>query len=272
MCIGKNWTVFWAMQLFLGVASSVWMVSTSDMAPKVSQAELIAKPSNTTTSLTNQIITCLGGGDLDRYNLGNTLVHEVAHWLGLVHTFDGGCTTSDGIFDTPAEKEPNYGCNTSDVRDTCPGDGVDPIHNFLDYSDDRCMFHFTEGQVRMMQASYDVFRLGNVEELEEITLSNGVESEVTFIGPRQRQVFSLETTANSVTCSVSSADGSPSFALKWGRPPSFNLLFDACGSGIFQSKSCTARFGLGRTTLYASVRATGQRPVEHATIVCTENN
>lgn len=98
------------------------------------------------------------------FEQGIVFVREVGHWLGLFDTFYGGygftgCFggAGDQIADTPAMSTPTRGCPVG--KDTCPEQpGVDPIANFMDFSDDCCASSFTDDQARRMWYSWKAFR------------------------------------------------------------------------------------------------------------------
>jgi PKD repeat protein len=106
------------------------------------------------------------------YHLGRTSSHELGHWFGLYHTFNGGCgvdTCSDGdyVCDTPPVVNPNFGCP---VINTCHNDLPDvndQVENYLDYTNDDCKSMFTQGQKDRMHAvldslRFDIWQLSNI--------------------------------------------------------------------------------------------------------------
>jgi hypothetical protein len=88
------------------------------------------------------------------FHLGRTTTHEVGHWLNLRHTWGDSDCGDDLIYDTPKQREPNYGCSTF-PHISCSNDSHgDMFMNFMDYSDDACMNMFSKGQKARIQALF----------------------------------------------------------------------------------------------------------------------
>jgi len=110
------------------------------------------------------LYSSLPGGTAYPFNAGDTGTHEVGHYVGLLHTFESGCSVNnDYVNDTPQENNGNniYNCNNTD---TCPNDpGMDPIHNFMTYTDDACLNEFSPGQGNRMSTMIATYRPGLLE-------------------------------------------------------------------------------------------------------------
>ena len=100
-----------------------------------------------------------GLNENSQYNDGDTGVHEVGHFMGLYHTFEGYSCSGSGDFvsDTPAHKTENFFCDSN--SDTCPSVPLkDPIHNYMNYTPDACMTQFTNGQVARIDWAMQTYR------------------------------------------------------------------------------------------------------------------
>ncbi|MFN8354972.1 MAG: zinc metalloprotease [Spirosomataceae bacterium] len=91
------------------------------------------------------------------FDKGRTATHEIGHWLNLYHIWgdDGNnCWGTDLVADTPNAAGPNFGC-PGYPRITC-GNGPkgDLFMNYMDYTDDACMFMFTTGQMNRSRALF----------------------------------------------------------------------------------------------------------------------
>ena len=136
------------------------------------------------------LYSSLPGGTAYPYNEGDSVTHETGHYLGLFHTFENGCTyPGDEVDDTPYEASPASGCPLG--RDSCPEDpGQDPIHNFMDYSDDICMEEFTIEQGARMDAMVALYKptLWNSDYVFPDIKVNGSDGPVTVLSTDPVQV------------------------------------------------------------------------------------
>lgn len=86
------------------------------------------------------------------YNLGRTATHEVGHWLNLRHIWGDASCGNDQVADTPTQQTANYGCPIYPHK-TCSNAG-DMTMNYMDYTDDACMYMFSTGQKSRSQSLF----------------------------------------------------------------------------------------------------------------------
>lgn len=163
-----NWKAqtIWDRDLYMNMWSSKYV---GDLNGILGFAQFPGGPANTDGVSAGH--TFFGSSDYDTsgtftlnppYDKGRTMTHEVGHYLGLFHTFQGGCAgAGDGIADTPAVATPNYGCT---ANTSCGS--ADMIENYMDYTDDTCMNTYTAGQKVVVQNVLAGSRVG-------LTTSNG---------------------------------------------------------------------------------------------------
>lgn len=94
------------------------------------------------------------------YNQGRTATHEVGHYLGLFHTFQDGCgtgyTRGDRVNDTPPQSQPQFDCPSGSGAASCGGTA--DVHNYMNYTQDTCMFRFSVEQVNRMRCAIANYR------------------------------------------------------------------------------------------------------------------
>ncbi|MFM7710093.1 MAG: zinc metalloprotease, partial [Ferruginibacter sp.] len=90
------------------------------------------------------------------FNKGRTATHEVGHWANLRHIWGDATCGSDLVNDTPLHNTANYGCPAAGHRSTCTGTPVEMTMNYMDYTDDACMYMFSLGQSARMKAVFAV--------------------------------------------------------------------------------------------------------------------
>ena len=151
------------------------------------------------------------------FNKGRTATHEVGHWLNLYHIWgdDGtGCTGSDLVTDTPNAAGSNIGCPAF-PRVTCSnGPNGDMFMNYMDYTDDACMFMFSNGQVSRMQA---LFAAGGAR--TSLLTSNGCGTPTPVLCGAITNLASSSITQTGATISWAAVTGATGYVLQY-RPAS----------------------------------------------------
>jgi hypothetical protein len=88
------------------------------------------------------------------YNKGRTATHEIGHWLNLRHIWGDRYCGNDLVGDTPTHDSPNVGCPDGGHKSTCLDKPIEMTMNYMDYTDDACMYMFSAGQKARMQATF----------------------------------------------------------------------------------------------------------------------
>lgn len=147
------------------------------------------------------------------YNKGRTATHEVGHWLNLYHIWgdDGtGCNGSDQVNDTPNQGGSNYGCPTFPKVSCSNGANGDMFMNYMDYTDDACMYMFTAGQKARIDA---LFAAGGSR--ASLLTSNGCNPPTPVICGVPGTPVAGSITLNSAVISWTSVVGALSYTLQY---------------------------------------------------------
>ena len=88
------------------------------------------------------------------FNKGRTATHEVGHWFNLRHIWGDKRCGNDQVGDTPLHTDANFGCPAANSKSSCTGSPVMMTMNYMDYTDDACMYMFSNGQKTRMQATF----------------------------------------------------------------------------------------------------------------------
>lgn len=196
------------------------------------------------------------------YNLGRTTTHEVGHYLGLYHTFQGGCASGsnpachgngDLICDTNPEQSYMYSGSCS--RSTCGSS--DPVSNYMDYSDDLCMNEFTNNQTSRMRCTLANFRTSLPHDGDTNTAPT-----VTITSPPNNLVVNEGESITFVGVADDAEDGSLSSSLTWSSNRDGFL-----GSG----SSITAFLSVGTHTVTGTVTDSGGKSASDGVVVSVQS-
>lgn len=160
---------------------NVWVVDLEDGGSGF--AQFPGGPSATDGIVIDYRFFGIGGDTYSEYNQGKTLTHLMGNYLNLFPLWGKGRKCSDdGVGDTPIHNAPNIGCPSYKHVTVCSGYQVEMSMNFMDNTDDACMYMFTEGQ---KQRVHTLFISGGAREslLSTGTTACNTSSHFTFTDP-----------------------------------------------------------------------------------------
>lgn len=144
------------------------------------------------------------------YGLGRTATHEVGHWLNLRHIWGDASCGNDQVTDTPTQSTSNYGCPAFPHVTCSNGPNGDMFMNYMDYTDDACMYMFTAGQKARMMALFATggSRVG-------LTTSNGCQAPTTVTCGTPASVTAGSITNTSATITWGAVSGASSYSVNY---------------------------------------------------------
>ncbi len=155
------------------------------------------------------LYSSLPGGASTPYNKGRTMTHEVGHWLNLRHIWGDANCGSDLVSDTPTQQTSNYGCPAFPHVTCSNGANGDLFMNYMDYTDDACMYMFSAGQSARMNA---LFSTGGAR-VGLVTSQGCVPPSTTCGTPTGLASSSITTTG--ATVSWAAVSGATSYTLQY---------------------------------------------------------
>lgn len=168
------------------------------------------------------------------YNRGRTAVHEIGHWLGLRHIWGDASCGNDFCGDTPTQQMDNSGCPTFPKVSCGNGPNGELFMNFMDYTDDACMYMFTNDQRTRMQTCMANGTFRNQLSASAATLCNIPPASPTAS-------FSIPTSGctNSAVAVNNLSNGTPIPSYAWSSNPSAGVTFNPNNTAVNPSINFT---------------------------------
>ena len=191
-------------------------------------------------TMTGSPTSCSGYVPGAPYNLGRTLTHELGHFFNLYHTFQSctntNCATQgDRVCDTPPLGTPTYSCPSDGTVAGCDGTTPALTMNYMDYTNDACMYMFTAGQVTRMLAWYNTI---SSQLLTNVLANNDFVKNNFSIAPNPNKgIFSIQLseTIDNYTVVIMDALGREIFIAEYNQTSDLvqNIQLDNALSGMY---------------------------------------